>query len=161
DPIVVDVVDQYGNTVTDENSTVVTASLASGLGTLAGTTTATAVDGVASFDDLEDDTAGSLTLRFAAPDLTSITSDPSVVAPGPATKLVIQPPGDIAAGKPFAMEVDAYDAYGNLATSFHNPVTVGLASGPGTLSGTTTVTASDGVAMFNDLVSTTSGSISL
>src|SRR5262249_48940901 len=69
DPIVVDEEDSYGNIVTGDNSTIVTASLATGAGTLKGTTTATVVNGVASFDDLEDDTAGTLSLRFAAPGL--------------------------------------------------------------------------------------------
>ena len=76
DPIVIDEEDQYGNIVTDDNSTVVTASLASGPGSLKGVKTATVVAGVASFDDLEDDTAGTLTLKFAAGDLLSIVRIP-------------------------------------------------------------------------------------
>ena len=47
DPIVIDEEDQYGNIVTSDNSTQVTASLASGAGTLIGTTTVTVQDGVA------------------------------------------------------------------------------------------------------------------
>ena len=45
-------VDQYGNLVTGDNSTVLTVSLATGAGTLAGPTSVTAVGGVASFDYL-------------------------------------------------------------------------------------------------------------
>ncbi len=162
DPIVVVEEDQYGNIVTTDNSTVVTASLATGAGTLKGRTRATVVSGVASFDDLEDDTAGTLSLQFAAPHLPPVISNASVVAPGPAKTLVIQPPGDIISGQSFAVEVDAYDAYGNLATSFNGPVTLGLASGStGRLTGTLSTAATQGVAEFTDLVDTTSGSISL
>ncbi len=162
DPIVVDEEDQYGNIVTTDNVTVVTASLATGAGTLKGTTSVTLVDGVASFDDLEDDKAGTLSLRFAAPSLPPVTSSSSVVAPGPAKTLVIQPPGDIISGEPFAVEADIDDAYGNLVTSFNGSVTLGLASGStGSLSGNRSTTATQGVAEFTDLVDTTSGSISL
>ena len=45
DPIVIDEEDQYGNVETGDNSTVVVASLASGTGTLKGTTTATVTAG--------------------------------------------------------------------------------------------------------------------
>ena len=82
DPIVVDEEDQYGNLETTDNVTVVTASLATGAGTLKGTTSVTLVNGVASFDNLEDDMAGTLSLQFAASSLPPVTSSSSVVAPG-------------------------------------------------------------------------------
>ena len=53
------------------------------------------------------------------------------------------------------------DNFGNVDTSFSGPVTVALASGSsGSLSGTTTMTASGGVATFADLVDSASGPIS-
>ncbi len=67
DPVVVDEVDQYGNIVSSDNSTVVTASLASGPGKLQGTMTATVEGGVASFNNLEEDVAGTIALQFSAP----------------------------------------------------------------------------------------------
>ena len=163
DPIVIYVEDQYGNLVTSDNSTVVTVSQASGSGTLKGTTTASVSGGIASFDFLENDTAGMLSLKFSAGSLPSVTSKPTTVTPAPASllKIATRPPGSVVAGKSFGMSVDADDAFGNLATSFAGSVTAGLASGSGTLSGTTTVTANSGVARFNDLVDTTSGPISL
>ncbi len=164
DPIVVDEVDQYGNIVKGDNSTQVTASLASGSGTLIGTSTVTVQDGVASFNDLEDDTAGTLTLQFNAGTLPPVVSNPSTVAPGPASSLAVvkRPPGGIPAGSRFEVGVNAYDRFGNLATSFNGPVTVGLASGSaGTLNGTLTVNASAGQADFTDLSDTVSGNISL
>ena len=55
----VDEEDQYGNIVTTDNSTVLTASLSQRVAARSiGTTTATVVNGVASFNDLEDDKAG-------------------------------------------------------------------------------------------------------
>jgi len=160
---VIDEEDQYGDLVTSDNNTVVTVSLASGAGTLLGPTTATMTGGVASFDYLEDNTAGSLSLQFTAGNLPPVTSEPTMVSPAPASmlKIVTRPPGGVVVNKAFSLGVDALDPYNNLATSFAGPVTVGLASGAGTLSGTLTVTASSGVATFNDLVATTSGSISL
>ncbi len=164
DPIVVSLVDQYGNIVTSDNSSVVTASMATGGGTLRGTLTAKAVAGVASFDDLENDTAGTLTLQFTAGTLPPVFSRPSVVtaAPAKALKITTRPPGGIIAGRKFSVTVEANDQFGNVDPSFNGPVTVGLAPGStGSLGGTVTVNAANGVATFANLVSTTSGSIAL
>ena len=164
DPIVIDEEDAYGNIVTSDNTTVVTASLSTGAGTLIGTTTATVSGGVASFNDLEDNTAGTLTLQFAAASLPPVISNPSVVSPAPASniKVVNRPPSGIGRGAFVGLVADAYNPYGNLATSFNSPVTVSLASGSvGTLNGTLTVTAVNGVATFTGLSDDASGSISL
>ena len=92
-------VDQFGNIETTDSSTVVTVSQASGGGSLTGTMTAKVVAGVASFNDVENDTAGQLTLQFAAPSLPPAISAPSTVVAAAATNLVIsQPPGAITAG---------------------------------------------------------------
>ena len=82
DLIVIDEEDQYGNIVTTDSSTKVTASLHTGAGTLIGTTTATVSSGIASFTDLEDDTAGALSLQFTAPGLPDVISNTSTVSPG-------------------------------------------------------------------------------
>jgi hypothetical protein len=55
-----------------------------------------------------------------------------------------------------AVQVRALDAHGNLATSFNGPVTIAIGHNgallvPGTLSGTKTVVAVNGVATFADL----------
>ncbi len=164
DPIVIDELDQYGNLVTADNRTVVTASLASGSGTLLGTTQVTVRGGIATFNDLQDDTAGTLTIQFSAGTLPPVTSAPSTVTPAAASKLAIvgRPPGGIPAGSRIALVIDAMDPFGNVDTSYGEPVTVALASGSvGSLNGTLTVTASAGVASFTDLSDTTSGSISI
>ena len=163
DPIVLDEVDQFGNVVTSDSSTVVTASLASGAGTLKGTMTATVSNGVASFDDLENDTAGMLTLQFTDGTLPAVVSAPSLVKPAAAVKVdITRPPGGVVSGNAFALTVAAQDPYNNTDTSYNGPVSVALAGGSaGTLSGTTTAMATNGVATFTDLVDTTSGPITL
>ncbi|MCR4341422.1 MAG: hypothetical protein NUW01_16215 [Gemmatimonadaceae bacterium] len=86
---VVHVRDQYGNLVA--TATGVTASLASGQGTLGGTVTVTAVAGVATFSNLvlNDFTSdGTATLRFTAPGLTPATSS-SFTAYGSVLNLTI------------------------------------------------------------------------
>ena len=161
DPIVINEVDQYGNIETGDNATVVTVSQASGTGTLMGTKTARVTAGVASFDGLENDTAGMLTLQFSAPGVPAIVSAPSTVAPAPATKLVITaPPAGITAGVPFGLTLEARDRFGNVDTAYQSSVTVAPTSGSG-LGGTTTMNATNGVATFTDLVSTSSGAMSL
>ena len=154
DPIVIDVEDANGNIVTGDNSTVVTASLGTGAGTLMGITTATVVNGVASFNDLEDNTAGTLSLKFASGNLAPVISNPSVISPALASsiKVISGPPSGVGEGALFGLIADALDPYGNLATSFNASVTISPASGSASaLSGTTTVTAVDGVATFSGL----------
>src|SRR5205085_339630 len=69
-----------------------------------------------------------------------------------------QPPTGVAAGVGFGMKVTAKDAYGNVTTSYAGPVTVALAGGPGgTLGGTLTVNAVNGVATFAGLSLTQAG----
>ncbi len=160
DPIVVAEEDKYGNVVTSDSSSVVTASLATGGGTLYGATTATVKNGIASFDKLEDDTAGTLTLSFSTSQLPPLVAKPSTVTPAAATRLSIKrPPGGVIAGGTFPILVDALDPYGNVDTSFNGVVT--LKSPNATLSGTQSVTASSGEADFTDLSTTASGDISL
>jgi len=68
---VVRIVDASGNTMTGSTASVTVT--ASG-GTLGGTTTVAAVNGVATFTDLTHATAGTYTLTFASTSLTSVTS---------------------------------------------------------------------------------------
>ena len=139
----------------------VSAALTPGsVGTLDGTSSVQVSNGIASFGFLEDDRAGTLALQFSAGSLPAVTSATTTVSPGLARVLIAKPPGGIIAGSAFHVEIDAQDGYGNTATSFNGPVGIALASGSaGTLTGTTTVPAVNGVAMFNDLVDTHSGSV--
>jgi len=130
-----------------------------GGGTLSGTTTVTAVAGVATFNDLSIDRTGvGYDLQATASGLASATSTAFAIIAGPADRLLftVQPSTTTAAGtvRP-SVRVTALDALGNRATQFTGAVTVALTAGTGTagatLSGTTTVAAVDGVAIFSTL----------
>jgi streptogramin lyase/sugar lactone lactonase YvrE len=166
DPIVIDEEDKYGNIEKDDNSTPVTASLASGSGSLKGVKTVTVVAGVASFDNLKDDTAGTLTLKFAAGDLLSMPSNPTNVSPAAANKLVvvIQPSSNGLAGQAFTTQPVVFeeDQFGNLETDDNTTVISALiATGAGPLQGVSTVKLTGAVAAFTSLSDRTAESITL
>ena len=150
--------DQYGNLEAGDNTTVVTVLLASGVGPLQGTLTATVSGGVATFTNLGDDRAEPITLLFASGNLTTATSGNIVVSPAAASKLVVtqQPSSSAIAGIPFATQpvVKEEDQYGNVITtdSAHTVTAARGAIGTDTLlGGPLTVTLSGGVATFGGL----------
>ncbi|MGH7614526.1 MAG: leishmanolysin-related zinc metalloendopeptidase [Gemmatimonadales bacterium] len=155
----VSVVDSFGNIVISAQDPVAVALGANpGGATLTGTIQVNALNGVAAFSSLTiDRSAVGYTLSAVATGLPGVTSAPFTVSPPPpATHLVFAvQPGNAAAGTAIAppILVTARDAQGRTATSFGGNVTVGLTANPGsgTLSGTTTVTATAGVATFADL----------
>jgi CSLREA domain-containing protein len=161
--VTVRVVDTFGNLVTDANGVEVTLAL-NPAATLNGTTTATLVNGVATFSDLSINTAGTYTLQATLIGLLGATSDSFTVTPGAAAALeFVQEPTNVTAGSTItpAVTVRVVDAFGNLVTS-DNSTEVTLALDPtGTLNGTTTVAVVNGVATFSDLVPTTAGSYTL
>ena len=161
---VIRVTDASGNTVTSSTVNVV-ASIASGTGTLSGTTTVAAVNGVATFTDLVlSGTAGNFTLTFTPTSLTAATSSSFALAAGAASKAMMttEPDGALN-GSEFGTQpvVRITDASGNTVTSSTVNVVASIASGSGTLSGTTTVAAVAGVATFTNLVITGTGSHTL
>src|SRR5437870_1511832 len=126
--------------------------------TLSGTTTVTAVNGVATFFDLSLDKADTgYTFQATSDGLLAIASATFDVVPGPPRQLAftVEPPDSAAAGAAFApaVQVSALDAAGNLVPTFADSVTVALGNNPGggTLGGTTAVAAVNGVATFFDL----------
>jgi streptogramin lyase len=158
--------DQNGNLVTNDNSTVVTVSLASGTGTLQGTKSVTVEGGVATFANLSETKAGIISLEFSAAGVTAGPSTSITVSPAAAYQLLIQtrPSTTATAGQPFAIQpiVSEVDQYGNVETGDNStPITVSLSSGNGPLIGTTTVTMSAGVATFAGLGNSRAGIISL
>jgi hypothetical protein len=159
---IVEIQDSGGNVDTSDNSTVVTVAIATGSGTLSGTTTATASSGIATFSGLKIVGSGAHILSFTASGLSSATSSAITPAFGTASQLVVstQPSGAIT-GSVFTTQpaVSIKDSGGNVDTSDNSTVvTVAITTGSGTLSGTTTATASSGVATFTDLVITGTGS---
>src|SRR5262249_37951200 len=114
--------DQYGNVETGDNTTQVTAGLNSGTSPLQGLKTATASGGIATFTNLGDNTAETLSLQFtSSPALTAATSNNIVVSPAAASMLAVhtQPSPTATAGTAFSTQPVIYveDAYGNLITT--------------------------------------------
>jgi hypothetical protein len=156
--------DATGNPVA-KGGVPVTVAIASGGGTLGGTTTVnTSSAGVASFSDLAiTGLVGSRTLAFSSPGLSGATSAPIALTAGPAAKLGIlaQPAALEISGRPIdAPVIQIQDASGNPVAVAGIQVTATL-SGPGTLSGNAVVaTNSAGTAMFSGLVITGPGAYS-
>jgi hypothetical protein len=153
----IQLLDALGSPVS-QSGVVVTATIASGGGTLGGTTTATTDNsGVATFTYLSISGApGSRTLGFSAPGLTSATSNTiSITAPS-ASKLTLttQPSSSAFSGVTFSVTpvIQLEDANGVAVSQSGVPVTVSVASGSAILSGTLTVnTGSTGNASFGGL----------
>ena len=161
---VIRVTDASGNTVTTSKVSVV-ASIASGSGTLNGTTTVAAVGGVAAFTNLVlSGTPGNFTLRFTPTSLTAATSSSFPLSVGAASMAMIttQPAGAFN-GIEFSTQpvVKITDAGGNTITSSTANVVASIASGSGTLGGTTAINAVAGVANFTNLKITGTGNHNL
>jgi hypothetical protein len=162
---VISVTDASGNTVTSSTVNLV-ASIASGTGgTLSGTTTVAAVNGVATFTNLVlSGTPGNFTLAFTPTSLTAATSNSFALSVGTASKVMVttQPSGAFN-GIAFSTQpvVKITDAGGNTITSSTANVVATIASGSGTLGGTTAVNAVAGVANFTNLKITGTGNHTL
>lgn len=148
--------DAYGNVETGFGGTV-NATLAMGPagGALSGRVSATAVNGVANFPALAIDQAGSgYAVEASSGGLSSDASTPITVVPGTPSRLIItlQPPGSVPVNRPFAIGVEAVDAFGNLATGFDGTLTAALAGDADRrdLDGTLSVQASGGEALIGD-----------
>ena len=164
---VVQLVDSAGNAVSQSGVTVTT-TIASGGGTLGGTASrATDSTGKAVFSDLSiTGTVGTHTLGFSSGSLTSAVSNAINLTPGPATHLAIttQPSATAQSGTPFPQQpvVQLLDGASNSVSQSGVSVTAAVASGGGTLSGTTTIsTGTNGAATFTDLAITGSGAQTL
>jgi hypothetical protein len=148
--------DSASNVVVSDSSTVVTASVSAGA-SLVGTRTATAVNGVATFNNLGiSGTAGTAyTITYSATyGGSALTVATQSVTPtvGTASQISIttQPSGGIA-GALLATQpvVKVLDSGNNIVTS--SSASIDVSASGGTLGGTTSITASSGVAAFTDL----------
>ena len=154
--VTVDVEDQFGNIVTTANSSM-TLATESGPGFLLGTSTVTAVNGVATFSNLLFDAAtisSYYTLLATDGALTSAVSNTFTVSPAAPEQLAfIQQPANAFIGVPIspAISVSVEDQFGNIVTSANPSVTLFTDSGPANPQGTTTVTAVNGVATFGNV----------
>jgi hypothetical protein len=152
----VGIYDQFGNLTDDDTDVTVQIDNNPGSSWLAGTTTVTAVNGVATFGDLWLNIVGTgYTFLVSAGALTPMVSDPFDIIPGDPYGIVVTThPTDTAAGVAIspAVTADVLDEYGNLATQFNGLVNANLLGGVGaTLLGTTAVNAIAGVVTFADL----------
>jgi hypothetical protein len=148
--------DDQGNIDTSYHTDVALALDTSPIGgALGGTTTATPIDGVATFSGLSLDKVGDYTVGTTSDTLTPATSSTITVTPAAATHLVVtaQPPSSVTAGGTFGLMVSAEDGQGNIDTNYHADVALALATGPsgGALGGTATATPVGGVASFSGL----------
>ncbi len=167
--VVVYVEDLFGNVVLTDDSSV-TITVHTGPGSVGGTVTVVAVNGVATFDNLVFDTAGTYTLQAGDSDdnVSSPPGDPAPVQPAGPDHVGFDPswqPGTILAGQAIspAVVVNVYDQYGNVQTSNSSiQVTISINSGPGTFTAgsTLTVTVVNGVATFSNLVLGATGTYS-
>jgi FKBP-type peptidyl-prolyl cis-trans isomerase 2 len=151
--LVVTAEDGWGNVDPSFTGSVTVAN--SGWGALQGTTTVTAVDGVATFS--------ALTLTYASDNQSlyvnaggaSTYSSDFQVTPAAASQLWFSysPASPVTAGSSFEVTVAAEDPYGNVDTNFSGSVTLALANNPtgATLGGTLTAAVSNGYADFPDL----------
>ncbi|WNG38694.1 S8 family serine peptidase [Archangium violaceum] len=148
--------DKDGNLATQSTDSV-TVSLGNNPGgaNLGGTTTASAVAGVATFSDLTVSRPGiNYTLTAGASGIYSDTSVGFNVSAGEASRLVFTstPADNTAVGSAFTVRVAVQDSAGNIISGATPEVTLSLDNAAGaTLGGTTTVTASGGVATFSGL----------
>jgi NADH/NAD ratio-sensing transcriptional regulator Rex len=159
--------DQFGNVITNDNSNVTLAiSTETGTGTLAGTLTVPVVNGIATFSGITLNTAGNYTLSAidAGDTLGAVQSGSFAIAPASASTLVfVQQPTNATAGVAFspALVVDVEDAFGNVVTSDNSSVALAIQTGTGTLAGTLTAPAVNGVVTFTGVSLNTAGNYTL
>ncbi|HEX8450571.1 MAG TPA: hypothetical protein VF647_00675, partial [Longimicrobium sp.] len=156
--VTVAIQDANGNTVTTATDNVTIAignNPASG--TLSGTATVAAVNGVATFSDLSINKAGAgYTLAASSGSLTGTTSGPFDITPGaPAALAFTVQPSSVAAGSAIApaVQVAIIDADSNVVATAADTVRIAIGTNPsaGSLTGTVAVAAVGGIATFADL----------
>jgi len=154
----VSALDASGNLAASFNGSITIALGANPSGTtLSGTLTLSAVNGVATFSNLTLTKVGSgYALTATSSGLTSATSASFSVSAASASALffTVQPSNtQTATSISPAVQVTARDAYGNAVTNFNGSMSMTIGQNPsgGTLSGTKTVTAVNGVGTFSDL----------
>ena len=153
--LVIHLQDIFGNLVTTDNSTEVTVAVNNGSGTLSGTLTKTAINGVVTFDDLSVDVANTIDLLVSSPELDDlITNEITIDNNIPAGIRYLTQPVNTAQGQTItpAVKVQLIDAYGNTADTQGVDLEVS-ASVP--LDGNSTLTATTdalGQATFDNVI---------
>ena len=120
-----------------------------------------AVYGVATLAGLTISRGGTYAFVASSAGLAGTTTNPFTIAGLPTSQLVvtIPPPADVTAGAPFALDVAAEDALGNLDSSYNGTITLTLTGGASgaKLGGTISAVAVDGVATFTGITASAPG----
>lgn len=147
--------DQFGNKVTTDNSTQVTASINSGSGSLSGTLTQTASGGEVAFSGLKATIADTVTLKFESSGLSTVASNGVVVLPTVASDLsFIQQPNNTAQNSTITppVTVQLLDEFGNKVHESGTTITINgdepFFKNSSTLTDTT---SAQGIATYSDL----------
>lgn len=143
----VEIQDARGSRVTTDNTTIVTATVGTGAGTVVSGATANALGGVVTFTGLTiGGTVGQKTITASAPGLTSATSQPLALTAGNPTQLVVASPNPqtVLAGDQLSQPLTAgvRDAFGNGVHSV--AVQFSVPTNAGTLGNTLVVTDNNG-----------------
>jgi uncharacterized repeat protein (TIGR03803 family) len=159
--------DAYNNIVSRTDSITISLATNPGNSTLSGTTpTTSAVGGIATFTGLSLNKIGTAYTLSAVDNtiagVTAGTSNSFNITPAAPVQLVFtaQPTSTTVAttiDTPNGVAVAIEDSFGNTVTSNTDTITLSLAPNIPTLSGTTTLHASSGVAIFNNLSISVSG----
>ena len=162
--ITVQIENQSGVVQTADTSAV-TLSIAQGAGSLAGTQTVNAVKGVATFNNILIDGTGTYALEATDGNDVPGTSASFTVTASPVEEdhlVFLQQPGTVIPGAVMtpAVEVEVEDPNGNLIST-NAPISLAVSTGPGLLTGTSTVAAVNGIATFSNLVFPTVGGYTL
>jgi hypothetical protein len=157
----VGVADANDNVVTSA-TTSITIAVATGSGTISGTTTVDAVNGVAVFSAVALSAVGNYTLTATGGSLTAATSNSFAVF-GPPAKLgfITQPAGGTATIVMAPFKVAIQDASGNTVTNSTATVDVALSTGSFSSASTVSVAAVAGVATFSNVAIAAAGSYTI
>ena len=154
---VVEVRDPYGNRVVSGSPFVAVTILTGPSGaSLTGTVARSAVNGLATFDDLLVDRAGTYVLAASSGSLATATGEPFEASPAPPHRAVfVQQPQDVVAGVAFQPppQVLLLDRFDNPALQATTTVSLALAANPagGKLLGELSTAAVAGVATFGNV----------
>lgn len=160
---VVHILDSGGSLLTT-GTAAVTLTLTAGGGSLLGTSTVSAVGGVATFSDLKMENVGAKQITATSPGSANIISNSFHIVPGAPTALAFSTqPGGGSANQVWPQQpvVRLFDAYGNLCVNSNATVALSLQTGTGVLAGTTSLAASSGVATYAGLKMSLTGQKSL
>lgn len=148
--------DQFDNPVSSYDGSISVSAIGAP-SALTGTTLVNAPNGIASFDQLIIDIAGSYVLQVTSGTLKSVNTSPvnvDVTSSTPAQlSWASQPPPTVEDGTTFGAMVNVEDQYGNVETGYDGYVDIGLDGDPnnGVLTGKTQVMAENGTATFSGL----------